>query len=426
VGALRLKITLPESLKDLPEAYKVRVVDEISKALGSTPMKDMQDEKSIWTRNDEELLGEAEDDFYEELVGPSMDNMASLIAALGLTEEEVEFKKSFGEDYFEYEDTLIKAKDSGQHKMSDLIKLANSKRKDFLKYIQGGSNWAKSKLKEIDKILKQALPDYQKLAEKLSVRAAFIAKIRNKADAEALDTLGAYVDKFPETVTEAKHEGIVLNMRQKKAAEEAGLKVKILQLQPQEVRTVENGALRTAEKLTEISDRHRAKVKQMVLQAINGRWSAQQLAQALFDAFGEENRDWRRVAITELAMASNDGFLAGCEEGDQVWVPPVAGACKHCIKYLEGKTFTVTHDPAKMGNTYSQEMQNVWVGKSNFGRTTATYIPCIPLHPNCRHRYHKLSRFYKVVDGKPVLKTSAELIQEERAKRGLPPDENLK
>jgi hypothetical protein len=358
-----------------------------------------------------------------------MDATASLVAALGLTEEKVDLYKSISPEFLEYEDTRRKAKDSGRHKMSDLIDLARQKRQDFLKYIQNGSTWTKAKLKQIDQILKQALPDYQKLSEELSVRAAFIAKIRNKADAEALDMLGAFVDNFPKTIEAAKKDGVVLTARQKAKAEakgQKGQKITILPLQPQEIRTVENASLRAAEKISEVSERHRAGIKQMVLQAVNGRWSPQQLAQALYDTFGDQNRDWRRVSVSELAMAVTDGYLAGCAEGTTVWVPPVAGACKYCIKYLEGKTFTVTHNPSKMGNTYKQEMNYIWVGKSNFGRTTSTYIPCVPLHPCCRHRVHALSRFYKVIDGKPVLKTSAELIQEERIKRNMGLDPNLK
>jgi hypothetical protein len=48
------------------------------------------------------------------------------------------------------------------------------------------------------------------------------------------------------------------------------------------------------------------------------------------------------------------------------------------------------------------------------------------MHPNCRCRWHRISRFYKVGnDGKLNLKSTAELIQEEREKRGMKPDPNL-
>jgi hypothetical protein len=87
----------------------------------------------------------------------------------------------------------------------------------------------------------------------------------------------------------------------------------------------------------------------------------------------------------------------------------------------------VTKDPKKMGITYLHEMEYVWVGKTNYGRKVSEYIPCIPLHPNCRHRYHKLSRFYEVgADGRPKLRDVKDLIQEERRRRGLGDDPNLK
>ena len=123
-------------------------------------------------------------------------------------------------------------------------------------------------------------------------------------------------------------------------------------------------------------------------------------------------------------MATNNSIILGCSEGEEVFVPAIAGACKHCVSLLEGRAFKVTHQPPK--ETYDHEMNYVWEGKSNFGRKVAAWIPCVPLHPHCRHRYHRLSRFYKIVDGRPVLKSTAELIQEERQRMGLPSDPDLK
>lgn len=447
----KLVISLPNSLKELPEAKKRSVLEEIEKALNiQSTIKDK--EHNIWMRNDEPLLAEAEEELYEALVEPSLQSMASLIAALGLVDEDVDIIKALKSDYLEYEEyTLIKGRNK-HSKLSELWNIAREKRRGFLKYIQGQSNWSKKKLKEIDRILKKGLPDYAKVAEQYAVRAAFIAKIRDKENTEALKTLGAYVDRFPTTIAAGKTEGVTLTaspepikavmdnisltvteeeldeaLRAARANRNAAMhNYKVLPLQPQEVRTVENAEIRTAEKIAEVADRHRAGIKQVVLQAINGRWSAQKLAQTLFDMFGDQNRDWRRVAITELSMASNDAYLAGCLEGDTVVVPSVAGACKYCRQYLEGKSFIVTHDPKLMGHDHDQEMHYVWVGKTNWGRTVATYVPCVPLHPQCRHRFHKISRFYKLgEDGQLILKTTKELIQEERIRRGMPPDPKL-
>lgn len=441
---VRLKITIPSGVKELPNKQKASIIDELIHALDVKETAPTTKEHNIWLRNEDVFLGEAEEELYESLSSVAMGNMATLIAGLGLSNETVDLSKAYSNDFIEYEDLLIKGIDK-RSKLKDLWTLAKTKRQDFMKYIQDGSNWSKKKLKQIEDILKQKLPDYAKVAEEYAVRTAFIAKIRDKVDTEALDTLGAYVDHFPSTIIASQRDGVVLTIKQRddilkptpntsivvteeelNEARKEWKKTKILPLLPQEVRTVENAQLRTADKLMEVADRHRKAIKQIVLQAINGRWSAQKLAQVLFDNFADQNRDWRRVAITELSMASNDAYLAGCAEGDTVWVQPVEGSCKHCKQYLEGKTFVVTSNPMLMGTTYTQEMEYVWVGKTNFGRTVATWIPCIPLHPNCRHRFQKMSRFYKVNEaGKPILRDVKELIQEERARRGMAPDPKL-
>ena len=447
-----MRIKLPSTIKDLPQTQRNRIVDELIKALDVQvePVGIPNKEHNIWSRNDEPMLAQAEEELYELLTAPARDNMAILIAGLGLSNEHVNINKAYTNDFMEYEALMIKGKGSKKlPKMSELWELAKTKRQDFLKYIQGGSNWAKKKLKQVNTILKQQLPDYAKVAEEYAVRSAFIAKIRSKADSEALETLGAYVDRFPTTVQASQKDNVVLTARERlyrphdntsltitadeletdrarRASSPTVKQYKILPLQPQEVRTVQNAELRTADKLVEVAERHRKAIKQIVLQAINGRWSAQQLAQVLFDNFSDQNRDWRRVAITELAIASNDAYIAGCEDGDTVWVQPVEGSCKHCKTYLEGRSFIVTSDPKLMGTDHEQEMKYVWVGKSNFGRTLATWLPCIPLHPNCRHRYQKVSRFYDTSKpGKPTLKPASQLIQEERLRRGMVQDPKL-
>ena len=415
-----MNIVLPKTLQALSNDHKLQIVSELSKALNVKSPKASGLERTVWTTNDEQLLGVAEDELYEILVGPALENMAELIAALELSEEPVQLQKAFSPEYLAYEDQLFKALDNGKHRLSDLINLSKTKRNAFTKFLQEGSEWTKAKLKQIDDIMKQKLPDYAKLAEQFAVRAAFIAKIRSHADTEMLSTVGAFVDRFPSTIKEAEHEGLVLTASELGRGR-TGFEVKILPLQPQELRAVEHANLRAGDKLTEISDRHRVGVRQLVIRAQNERWGAQKLAQALFDAFGEQNRDWRRVAIPELAMASNDAFIAGCAEGTEVWIPPVEGSCDYCKKLIEGKTFIVTSDPG------ADPLKYIWVGKSNYGRLTKEWIPCVPLHPHCRHRLHQFSRFYKTnAEGKPKLKTTAQLINEERVRRGMGVDPNLK
>ena len=420
-----MNIVLPKTLQALSNDHKLQIVSELSKALNVKSPKASGLERTVWATNDEQLLGEAEDELYEILVGPAMENMAELIAALDLSDEPVKLQKAFSLEFLAYEDQLFKSLDNGKHKLSDLINLSKTKRNAFTKLLQEGTEWTKAKLKQIDDIMKQKLPDYAKLAEQFSIRAAFIAKIRSHSDTEMLSTVGAFVDRFPSTIKAAEHEGLVLTLKEQERAKAEGRKVKILPLQPQELRAVEHANLRAGEKIADVSDKHRKAIKQIIIYAINGRWTPQRLAQELFDKFGELNSDFRRIAITEMAMASSDAFLAGCSEGDTVICMVAPDACKYCKKLLEGKEFKVTNDLKLMGTT--QDFTHVWVGKSNFGRKAADYVPCIPLHPLCRCRYHTQSRFYKTDEnGKQKLKTTVELIQEERIRRGLGLDPNLK
>ena len=435
----KLKIKLPKDIANLPEKDRQEILGVLAQAMRLPPVlkttRDGGDEHNMWERNTDPLMADAEDDFYEALIRPAQEMIADVFVALDLPLDGVDMEKAFSDEFREYE-ALLKSKNSGKQRISDLIQANREKRDKFLKYIQSMNPFSKEQLKKLDQLMKKKLPDYAKVAEAFMVRAGFIGKIRNQAEREMFETMGALIDRFPTTIQAAQKQGVVLTLREKEKAEGAqptkrtrkasseGREVKILPLTPQETRVVQHATLHAADKLTEISERHRAEVRQLILRAQRERWTAQKLAQALFDAYGDQNRDWRRVAITELSFAANDAYLSGVDEGETVWVPPVDGSCKYCKQLLEGKTFTVTHELPK--ETYEHEMNYVWAGKSNYGRKVSAWIPCIPLHPNCRHRYHRLSRFYKIVDGQPVLKTTAELIQEERARRGLPPDPNLK
>jgi len=425
----KLKIKLPKDIMSLPEKDRQEIVGVLAEAMRLPPVMKVTkaggDEHNMWSRNGDPLLAEAEDAFYEALVTPAQEMMADVFIALDLSLDGVDMEKSFSADYDAYIG-LLKSKNNGKRRIQELIELNKAKRDKFLKYIQDANPFSKKQLKKLDELMRSKLPDYAKVAEDFMIRAGFLGKIRNEAEKQAFETAGAFIDRFPQTIEAAEKEGVVLTLRDKEKAKAEGRKVMILPLTPQESRAVRHAELHCADKITEISERHRAGVRQLVIRAQKERWSAQKLAQELFDAYGEQNRDWRRVAITELAFATNDAYLSGVEEGETVVGMGAENACKYCKQLVIGKTFTVIHKLPKVMD-YKTEMQSVWVGKTNYGRKASEYIPAIPMHPNCRCRWHRISRFYKVgEDGKLVLKTTAELIQEERARRGLPPDPNLK
>lgn len=433
---LMAKMKLPYSLLDLNEKDRNEIVDVLLQAsnlpkVKQLPFRPGSDEHNIWERNVDPLMADAEDEFYGELIAEELDRMLTLMVSLGLPVPE-EFTKSFEPEFLEWEDELIKAKDSGRTKMSDYIKkmagVAKQKIDGFKKWIwnQDGNALSKEEMVGVERILSTNLPNYAKKAEDYMVRAGFIGKIRGEAEKQGLEVVGAIIDRFPETVALAEKKGVALTARQAKAeAIKTGKTVKVLPLTPREAEGVKHATHHAGDKITEISQKHMASVRQMVIQAKRERWSSQELASKLFDKFGDQNRDWRRVAITELSFATNDAYLAGIEEGETVVGMGAENACKHCKQYVIGKTFEVTHNPP-LKDTFKGDMLQVWAGKSNYGRRVAEYRPAIPMHPNCRCRWHRISRFYKLGDnGKLELKSTAELINEERAKRGLEPDKTL-
>jgi hypothetical protein len=428
------KITLPKSLLELSDTDRKEILAVLLEASQLPETKELPhtggDEHNIWETNSDTLLGDAENELYILLADHERDTIEDLMLAMGLPFNRDEFTKSLEPEYLAFEDELIKAQDkSGRNRMSDKIKelaaVTKQKTQQFMKWVNDGKSMTKTQMTNIEKILSRNLPNYTKMAESFMTRAGFIGKIRNKADEENMSTLGAYIDRIPNTVEKAQKEGVVLTLREKQKAEAQGRKVKILPLTPHEAESVKHAALHAGDKLTEISAKHIAGVRQLVIQAKRERWTAQRLAQALFDKFGDHNRDWRRVAITELAFATNDAFLSGCSEGDRVIGMGAVNACPHCKRLIIGKEFIIRSTPPER-ETYTTDTKEIWLGKSNYGRRVAEYVAAVPLHPNCRCRLHKISRFYNVgKDGKLELKSTAELINEERARRGLAPDKSL-
>lgn len=427
------KLTLPKSLLDLPDTDRDAIVMVLLEASGLPkekvlPHRMTGDEHNVWMRNGDELLADAEDELYEWLAKWEATRIADLIHGLGLPLPE-DLEKSFEPEFHAFEDVLIKAKDSGRNRMSrfikDMTKRAQQKAKQFMEWTQDGSPLSNAHMKKLEETLSRNLPNYARKAEDYAIRAGFIGKIRGEAEKKGFETLGAILDRIPQSIALAEKKGVVLTLRHQQKEAEAGRKVEIMPLTPSEANAVKHASQHAGDKITEISAKHMAGVRQLVMVAKKERWSAAKLAQELFDKFGDHNRDWRRVAITELAFAANDGYLSGCEEGDTLIGMGAVGACKHCENLIIGKQVTFTKNPP-MNDTFEGDIKTVWVGKTNYGRRVAEYVAAIPLHPHCRCRWHRISRFYKMgKNGKLVLKDTAELINEERAKRGLAPDKSI-
>lgn len=140
-------------------------------------------------------------------------------------------------------------------------------------------------------------------------------------------------------------------------------------------------------------------LKTNLVRAINagvrGRMSGRDLSQVLSDHFAEINRDFTRIAETELAAATNNGMLAGQEPGQYVLGQSFPDACAWCRKNFHGKILEVIDPPLRGVADWDKQ---IWRGKSNVGRYQSRtergtgrqrepwelWSPCAPAHPHCR------------------------------------------
>lgn len=142
------------------------------------------------------------------------------------------------------------------------------------------------------------------------------------------------------------------------------------------------GVERAAIHVTRVRDTTRAVLAGAVVDALARGDSAQRLASDLTQRFGTLNRDARRLAITEIAFARANGFLAAVPEGSAVEWFTASGCCPACGR-LNGRRFRVTRGP---GDPETE----VWPGKHNVGLPAAQRTPSIPYHPNCRCKWVRI------------------------------------
>lgn len=136
---------------------------------------------------------------------------------------------------------------------------------------------------------------------------------------------------------------------------------------------IDYAAAHAAEHITEIGDAARHRIRTIVFEHENQKalrnpeatpWK---LEQRLLDTFGSLNRDWRRVAVTEIGENQAQGQIASLAPGARVRRVEVYGtACPWC-RSINGKVMTVV-DPSKPDKDGATE---VWAGKTNVGRSAS-------------------------------------------------------
>lgn len=229
-------------------------------------------------------------------------------------------------------------------------------------------------------------------AEWLAVRSNIMGQVQSRTNSITLAQATALMVAAPFSIksTEAMFGGMA---GQQKAA-------------------MEFGSARCCQYVTSITDKMRAKLKTSIIDwqeqkflGVPDKEGRTSLQQKLLDDFGDMNRDWRRIAVTEAGENANQGFIASCAVGDQVRRHErYDGACAFCTS-VNGKVFDVVSPDAKEKNWDTQ----VWVGKNNVGRSSSPYKKTPTglvkrmdsemwkpssgvFHPHCRGMWEKLTK----------------------------------
>ena len=159
--------------------------------------------------------------------------------------------------------------------------------------------------------------------------------------------------------------------------------------------TVDFAQQHAAELMTDLSQRHYSKIHDTIQTSIMNRQSHRELREALFDRFGEMNRDWRRVAETEIGNAQNNGQLVTeierTREGETIFMKGISSseACPWCRTHVDNQIVVLLEEPPDGtddhvivdGTTYTA----IWPGKDNYGRNRANWwVAAGTQHPHCR------------------------------------------
>jgi hypothetical protein len=170
-------------------------------------------------------------------------------------------------------------------------------------------------------------------------------------------------------------------------------------------KVIEFGQAHATESIVSLGDAAKHKVKNAIInhleeQSLAGKQfttGLEGLQSKLFDQFGDMNKDWRRIAITETGEMANQAFVAGQPPGAKLKrIEMYRDACPFCTK-INGLIVTVVPPDQRFKNPWT----HVWVGKTNIGRSSSPMkkvgdklVPRSPdemwwpaaglQHPNCR------------------------------------------
>lgn len=148
-----------------------------------------------------------------------------------------------------------------------------------------------------------------------------------------------------------------------------------------------------AQEITNITDKMRGNIKQILIDGVKGKRSKGQVSQALFDKMVGDNRDFQRVADTEIQNAFNNSFVQeevyNTEEGKKTYFKRIevidSNTCPKC-KAINGKIAVWSDKPLNDEKSKDKNVDYViWEGKDGF----EWECPISVKHPYCRGTWQR-------------------------------------
>lgn len=188
------------------------------------------------------------------------------------------------------------------------------------------------------------------------------------------------------------------------------------------------------ELITNLTQNQYRKIHDTLQNGIENRINHRELRENLFDKFGEMNRDWRRIAETEIGTSMNNGQLITemerAKPGETIFMKGISSseACPFCLSMVNNQIVVLLPEPPV---TDDQVMVNgemytaIWPGKNNYGRRRANWwVSAGTNHPFCRCTWVKHIPGFEDIDAR--FRASMEAAMAEGARRQKPIDDSEK
>lgn len=186
-----------------------------------------------------------------------------------------------------------------------------------------------------------------------------------------------------------------------------GQGIRIVDTDPQYRASMQFAEDRAAENIVDLTNRQYKAIHDVIVTAQQNRVSPRQLESDLFHTFGEMNRDWRRIAETEIATNVNNAALITelareRVDGDYVYMKGLSSprACKWCWSEVHNKVFVLLDAPPTGGGDQveidGKTFTAIWPNKSNVGRARRDWwVASGTQHPHCQCTFVRYTPGYE-------------------------------